>query len=319
MRMAAGGALATLLLALGPGNPTGTASTPSVVDAPAQRPRADDGVRVLVWDAAPKGVDVWAADADGSDRRRLHHGSRGSLTNLTLSRDGRQVALNPDRRGGPGRLLVVATDGSSRAVDLLRGRDPVVGVGVLDWSPDGRRIAFEGFVDAPSAGPFPPSYLFTVRVDGTGLRRHGRLGDGSDNGQVFGQMTWTRRGIVVPTTEELLLVDGPRRRTIVARASDAHHSGDRRWIFFRRPVDTGAGQTLWRVRPDGRGLQQVATSDDGVGDLLGAAPDLRGRRILNRQYVKAGARPRFVGFTVAEPHEVVEVPLPPSAWQVAWR
>lgn len=312
------GALVALLLSTGPGAPAGTAT---VVDRPpaAHRGAPTDGVRVLVWDATSRGIDVWASDRDGTDRRRLHHSSRGYNANLTLSRDGRYVALNPYRSGGPGRLLVVPTDGSRRAVDLLRGADAVIDVGVLDWSPDGRRIAFEGFVDEPSAGLFPPSYLFTIRRDGTGLRRHGRLGDGTDNGQVFGEMTWTRAGIVVPTTGGLVLVDGAQRTTVVADAMDVHHSGDRRWIFFRRPVDHGGGQAVWRVRPNGSDLERVVTGEDGVGDLMGAAPDLRGRHLLNRQYDEGGVRPRMVSFAVADPRETVPVPVPARAWQFAWR
>ncbi len=73
-------------------------------------------------------------------------------------------------------LVVSRSDGSALRVLVGRSnRRPVSPrlFGSTSWSPDGKRLAFTGF---PARFDDPRSDLYTVRADGTGLRRLTRTG-----------------------------------------------------------------------------------------------------------------------------------------------
>lgn len=272
-----------------------------------------DAGRLVVWNAARRGVDIRAKYLGQSHWvTTLYRKGRGTVDNLTLSRDGASVAFGV-RRGG---LVVAATNGNG-VRDILRGRQGIVGVGVLGWSPNGRRLAFEGFVDEESAGSFRPAYLFTVNVDGTRLRRHRQLDDGRNNGAVFGEIGWTRAGFVYPDDYRILLLrrDGRVERVLVTGAGTggARLSGDGRWLFYSQ-IAYPAPARLYRIRPNGQDRQLVARGDDERwGQLLGAVPDRTGERVLDFDGV------RVVSFSVTEPREVADVPIPGTTSIVDWR
>ena len=298
----------------------GSAVEPSAEIAPATspvgRPEAAPARRI-VWDAARSGVDIRTASIDGTDETRLFHQRRGYVANLTLSRDGRQVAFVPYRQGRPARLVVAQTNGDGW-VDLLAGHQGLADVGPLAWSADGSRIVFEGAVDEESAGSFYPTYLFTIDTDGTDLHRHQRLDDGKENGAVFGAMAWTPHGIVYPDDHRVVLLRGDQRRTLALNASDVAPSGNNRWIFFRRPMrPPNYSQVLWRVRPDGTDLQRVASSNARLGELLAASPNFRGTRILARRTTDSGSQ--LISFAVSAPRRVREMPVRGYVATAVWR
>lgn len=156
-----------------------------------------DGRSIVFWQStASHGESLWIVDANGRHPRYVAHGDGGIYP--VFSPDGSEIAML--RKGA---LFVVNVDGS--------GRTPLVKqsfgtAGKLDWSPDGSHILFHDYRDRlftikPDgtelkqvargkrlcAESFSPdgtkllvlgncasetdSYLLTMNVDGTGLKR----------------------------------------------------------------------------------------------------------------------------------------------------
>ncbi len=106
--------------------------------------------------------DVWTADADGSDLRRLTTGD-GPELDAAWAPDGSRVVYRDSQRGfnEDDEIFVVAADGTG-ATNLTR--DPANDWGPA-WSPDGSTIAFNSDRDGLPMG----GYL--MDPDGTDVRR----------------------------------------------------------------------------------------------------------------------------------------------------
>lgn len=114
------------------------------------------------------GDDIFTVDPDGSNVANLTNTPGLSAEYVSASADGKRIAFNvssPDVLDDAG-LYVINMDGTG-ARDVLADRhDEFVAVEAPAWSPDGSRLAFEGF--------YRPSFteeLFVVDADGTDLRR----------------------------------------------------------------------------------------------------------------------------------------------------
>ena len=115
--------------------------------------------------------ELYVMDADGSDVRRVTFTEGVIDFQPSWSPDGRRIVV---ARGlgttPPEGELSAPTD--LWVIDLASGRDrqltdsPDTWEGWADWSPDGRRIAFEGDLAEPGN-----SDVYTIRVDGGDLRR----------------------------------------------------------------------------------------------------------------------------------------------------
>jgi Tol biopolymer transport system component len=105
---------------------------------------------------------------DGRGLRRVTANPRGVDIPGAFSPDGRRIAFTrgDDRTGTGVGVFVVNTDGTGLKRVSPPGMEVNDDPGLVDWSPDGRRIAFAGH---PS--PDRRFTLFTVRPDGTHLRR----------------------------------------------------------------------------------------------------------------------------------------------------
>lgn len=124
----------------------------------------------IVKDTAA-GLDLVTADADGSNEQVILHyrslEAQGQEPHdAQWSPDGTRIAVmilnSKAKPRNASAIYVLDADGSG-----LRRVTPIrLNAGNPDWSPDGKRIAFNSFY----GGPRPPE-IYIVRPDGSGLRR----------------------------------------------------------------------------------------------------------------------------------------------------
>lgn len=211
------------------------------------------------WDANLQRADWFTVRPDGSQPSDLHV----SATCAVWFPDGTKILIANDEAvvaGAPLRPAVIAPDGSNlRPLDATRNPDLNLGCGEV--SPDGTRIALEGF---GQEGHDELDGIYSVRTsDGGGLAR---LLKGpvtpprySPDGTRLSFFD-TKEG-VSPTGSGALFVmgadgTGQVRITPWGYAFPDHAwSPDGRWIVFQRPY----GQT-YLVRPDGSDLHRVPLS-----------------------------------------------------------
>ncbi|MFN2590377.1 MAG: TolB family protein [Actinomycetota bacterium] len=140
---------------------------PGVADrGPAWSP---DGERIAFWRQHFDGTSgIWRMNADGSNQVRLT--ADANIDSYPAwSPDGRWIAFVSERDGNP-ELYVMPPEGSP---EIRLTRTPMVAEGNPNWSPDGRKLAFDACYAAsfPCPGTAPNYEIFTVNVNGTGLRR----------------------------------------------------------------------------------------------------------------------------------------------------
>jgi Tol biopolymer transport system component len=208
------------------------------------------------WDANVQRADWFTVRPDGSQPSDLHV----SATCAVWFPDGSKILITNDAAVGAGtplRPAVIDPDGSNlRPLDASRNPDLNLGCG--DVSPDGTRIALEGFGQNRHA---ELNGIYSVRVsDGGGLVRllKGPVSPPrySPDGTRLSYFD-TKEG-ASPTGSGALFVMGadgrdPVRITSWGFAFDDHAwSPDGSWIAFQRPY----GQ-LYLVRPDGSDLHRV--------------------------------------------------------------
>lgn len=226
---------------------------------------------------------------NGTDRRNLGQTCTAPCLSdgyPAWAPSGRRIAFQRGLGPRTGRIKMIAvyvmrSDGShARRVTQL-GRDPLVAQRFADeaptWSPDGKRLAFERFSRAREH-----QAIFTVRLDGTGLRRitpwwlDASQPDYSPNGRWI--LFRTRAGSDISGNIQLVRPNGARRHPVTrARAGhgkwlSASFSPDGRRITagFTRVVD-GQQQDadLFVMRLDGSGMRNVTRSPG----LWESAPD----------------------------------------------
>ena len=229
---------------------------PTERNAPAVPGRAGGLILYGDWDANVQRANWFTVRSDGSEPHDLHV----SATCAVWFPDGSRILITNDAAFGPGaplRPAVVDPDGSNlRPLDATRNPDLNLGCG--DVSPDGTRIALEGF---GQDGHPELDGIYSVRAsDGGGLVRllKGPVSPPrySPDGTRLSFFD-TKEG-VSPTGSGALFVMGadggrPVRITPWGYAfADHAWSPDGRWIVFQRPY----GQ-LYLVRPDGSDLHRV--------------------------------------------------------------
>jgi TolB protein len=170
---------------------------------------------------------------NGRDRRVLRSFNEGPSASAPVwSPSGRALAFFQTNR-----LAIMRADGTG-----LRQLAPLTSGELFPaWSPDGRRLAFTG-------STICCNWLYSVRTDGTGLRRlraHEALGP-----------SWSVVGTIAFTSSAGLFTvrsDGSRLRRLTGPTSRPDWSPDGRRIAFTR-----RGRLL-TMGSDGRGLRRLAT------------------------------------------------------------
>lgn len=189
----------------------------------------------------PLGFQIWVMGADGRSARRLTRGPVDGSPDWAP--DGRSIAF---RSGAEvANIHVIRPDGTGRRNVTRNER----GVNAYDptWSRDGRRLAFRRVATPVGSG------IYSIGVDGTGLRRLARGGldpDWAPSGHRIAYVARDRAG--EPGWQVLTMgVNGGGKRLVTSGGSNVSPSWspDSGWIAFSR------NERVAIVRADGTGLR----------------------------------------------------------------
>jgi Tol biopolymer transport system component len=218
------------------------------------------------------GETLYVADADGSDRKEVHAPGAYCCVNR-ISPDHTAILVMPGTddtgsvRGG-----TLSIDGSE--FKLLPRPDETLNLVPQAWSPDGTRIAFEGWDDSDPSR----TGIYIADADGTDLRRvttspglpHDSALDWSPDGTqiVFYRAVRAEPEFPIDIGGSLWVVnvDGTDARELdtgdVKPWWQARWSPDGSSILFseERLQPRGA---LWTIKPDGSGVTMVFEAPDG--------------------------------------------------------
>lgn len=123
-------------------------------------PTPSNGVIVFSRDMAGEGEHLFAANADGSNERRLTPEGRAVYRGPDVSPDGRTVVVAHEIPGfEPGRSVLATVPIEGGSPTWYTGLDETWVVRDPTWSPDGERIAFAG----SPGGPFG-IYVFDLET-----------------------------------------------------------------------------------------------------------------------------------------------------------
>jgi Tol biopolymer transport system component len=248
--------------------PSASAHTSVAATEPSLRPQ---GTIVFLRTAGRDEQAFYIANADGTDEQHLTQ--RGEYCcNNRISPDRSQILVMPGGELRPpitgGLLSVDATEFTP-----LHLNDPTLNLVPETWSPDGTRIAFEGWDDADTSrtgiytGGFP-DVTDVVRLTSTGGAPHDRPLDYSPDGTrlVFYRAVRAEPNYPVDIGGSLWVVnvDGTDARQLDTPPPNwwARWSPDGTTILFvsERNQATGA---IFTIRPDGSGLTTVFEDPDG--------------------------------------------------------
>ena len=133
-----------------------------------------------------------------------------------------------------------------------------------DWSPDGRSLVFESTLSGKYS-------IYTINVDGTGLRR---LTVDTANSE---QASWSHDGMRIAFSSDraghldiyTMNPDGSDQRRVTTTSSGGYYqssfSPDGKWILFQgRPDNSETRDRVYVVAGDGSGLKQLTDSSYGA-------------------------------------------------------
>ena len=221
-----------------------------------------DGRRIAYVSSAGGDAELYVADADGGNPRRLTENRHEDVL-PSWSPDGRRLAFASDRTGAF-EIWIVDADGA-RATRLTRGARRAYFNVFPAWSPDGRWIAFASSSSTPEN-----QEIYVVRLDGTGRTRLTRTHGSADRLGDDATPSWSPDGrrIVFASnrTGDLQIwvmgADGRGQRLLSGlegRDDDRPtFSPDGRWIAFGSLGPSGQSG-VYVVRADGTGRRRVTS------------------------------------------------------------
>lgn len=153
----------------------------------------------------------------------------------------RLLSADPTQPVGFFAIFVMQADGTGARQVTQLSADPAQPSRFDDqapsWAPDGARLAFERF-----SNPRGHQAIFTVRLNGTGLRR------------------------VTPWRLD---------------ASQPYYSPDGRWIAFRSNEQSDTAGNIWLMHPNGQRLHAITHTADGMGKWQSCAFSPDGRYVVS--------------------------------------
>lgn len=265
------------------GDPSAVATTPATPQA-AETGGAEGAVvaadAVLHYQAVYDGVvDVGVVRADGSEPRRLP-GGPGNRWHPDWSPDGSEIVYDHQGTDEAAGIGVVGVEGGDDRT-VVPCVDPCVALSHPAWSPDGGRIAYVGVEGPTEEYPEGVGYLGLHDLSADEQRRvldtadpdfavvSGNTPSFSPDGQqvVLGLMRedgdWSLATVA--------LADGALAQvTDWGLGARPDWSPDGEWIVFQEtenePPSVQPGVGLYRVRPDGSGLEQLTEPEDAERD-----------------------------------------------------
>lgn len=251
-RLAFGRSAGSDTIALWTANPDGSGQRRLTFAGSFEEPSWSAGGRRIVY---LRGHSAYRANAlgimnpDGSNRRRVPFYASDELGSPSFSPGGRRIIVTRQVADRPTRVWTLRLDGTDRRL-LVKDLPGDVYDGV--FSPDGRLIAFS---HRPPGADY--SAIYTVRTDGTGLRRitpRGFRDHSPDWAPGSGRLVFTRTSRDFARTNLMIvnvgganlhaLTNAPRN----VYAHDAAWSPDGRWIVYHRLTSRNS---LRLIRPDG--------------------------------------------------------------------
>ena len=220
------------------------ASTARPIDQPSPSPAESRGqvVHRVVWDdfaASDRGIHLDSANIDGTNRRSVYDQPRGFTMYLTMDPSGTHVAFSTCCRDEFPALVVVPVLGGKALKPLAHHRD-IYFVGGIGWSPDGKRLAFEGSTRSDQKTP-----LWTVKPDGTQLRHVLTL----RNRYINPELAWTPKGILYSDGRDMRRAAGGSSHVVMSHVWSLRMSGDGQHILTNRIKD--GKRSVWYSATDG--------------------------------------------------------------------
>jgi Tol biopolymer transport system component len=228
---------------------------------------------------------------DGTQQRRIP-GSPRDVTDASFSANGRRIAFARQLGGPcPTRLYLMRADGthvrpfSGLVSDPMNEAQCFAG---LDWSPDGRWLAFSEDVNLGL------SSIFVRKVDGAPPHElAGQSIEHADN-----DPAWSTDGKTIAFARDyggslwLMDADGSSKRRLdtasppCSGAKEPDWSPDGKWIAFVEACKPPAGggkeswSDIWLIRPDGSDLRRLTHADRQARANLSPAWSPDGKRIV---------------------------------------
>lgn len=233
----------------------------TAMPAGGKAPGQNGRIAFALFDPALDGTVTYTANPDGSHVEQLY--SAAPSGEPRWSPDGSEVAILAPCTDGEENCAFTIVDPDTGAFRQAKMSDPTLFTACIVWSPDGKRLACEGF------GEPDPSRngIYTIRSsDGGGLTRmtsspggYDTPGDYSPQGKRLVLARFDQNddpiGLYVVKTNGSHLRPITPPGTIVSSPGDWSPQGNA--IVFARRVHADMRNSLWVVHSDGSGLREI--------------------------------------------------------------